>query len=230
VTAVTGATGAALVAELRRRFVTAEEEVEVGGVVFPLIRPHNADDLISEADYVRDERLPYWADLWPSALVLARWMMERARPAGTVLELGCGLGLVTTASMRAGHAVFATDYYDDALLFARANAWRALGREPATRMVNWRELPDDLGTYDRVIASDVLYERPYAALVADAFARAIAPGGEGIMADPGRIAVDDFLAACESRGLPLSAREAIAYEAGPIRQTITIYRFQRASA
>lgn len=227
---MTAPAGEPLVEELRRRFVTEEEDVAVGDVTFPLIRPRNADDLISEADYVKDERLPYWADIWPSSLVLARWMMERASPPGSVLELGCGLGLVTTAAMRAGHSVTATDYYDDALLFARANAWRALGREPATRMVNWRELPADLGAYDRVIASDVLYEHPYAALVADAFAAALAPGGEGIMADPGRIAVEEFLRECESRDLPLASREAIPYEAGPIRQTITIYRFSRAAS
>ena len=43
--------------------------------------------------------------------------------------------------MRAGYDVLASDYYDDALLFTRANAWRTLKREPRTRMIDWRDLP-----------------------------------------------------------------------------------------
>ena len=45
-------------------------DVAVGPVVLSILRPRSAEDLIDEVDYARDERLPYWAELWPSALVL----------------------------------------------------------------------------------------------------------------------------------------------------------------
>ena len=63
--------GAALDDAMGRCFSLAEETVDIGGRVVTLVKPANADHLISEADYVMDERLPYWADLWPSARVLA---------------------------------------------------------------------------------------------------------------------------------------------------------------
>ena len=54
------------------RFVIRTREVDIGGRMWRLELPHSAEDLISEDDFGRDERLPYWADLWPSAIVLAR--------------------------------------------------------------------------------------------------------------------------------------------------------------
>ena len=52
--------------------------------------------------------------------------------------------------------------------------------------MDWRKLPDDLGTFDVVAASDVLDERPQAALVAAVLARTIAPGGVGLVSDLSR--------------------------------------------
>jgi predicted nicotinamide N-methyase len=214
----------ALEDELKRRFTTVEEAVSVGELRWSLLKPRNADDLISEAEYVKDERLPYWADVWPSSLVLAEWIADRPGGGQSMLELGCGLGLVTAAAMSAGYAVTATDYYDDALLFTRVNARRVTGREPVTRMVNWHELPDDLGRFDFVVACDVLYEKPNAEFVAEAMVRTLATGGEGVMADPGRIAIDEFLDACrkcEFRRVETIERK---FAVGEKQQTIRIYR------
>ena len=217
------AAGAALVREVRRRFVTADERVEVGAHCFNVLRPRSAEDLISEEDFERDERLPYWADIWPSSLILAERILEDDGRGSRLLELGCGVGLVSVAALRAGYEVLATDYYEDALRFTRANAWRSLGREPGVCLANWRCFPTHLGTFDRVVAADVLYERPYAALVASVIARTLASGGEALIADPGRIAADEFLERCEAMGLRIQAADTRPFEAGAIRQRITIY-------
>ena len=220
---MSGGHGASLVAELERRFVVGSERIPLGGIEVELLRPRSAEDLISEEDFERDERLPYWAELWPSARVLAARMLEEAGGGRSLLELGCGVGLVAMAAMRAGFDVLATDYYADALRFTRANAWRALGREPRTRLVDWRALPSDLGQYDLVIAADVLYERPYAQLVSHVLTRTLAPGGRAIVADPGRVAVDAFIAACEADGMSVLHSETRPYEAGEIRQAIRLF-------
>ncbi|MEP6732904.1 MAG: methyltransferase domain-containing protein [bacterium] len=188
-----------------------------------LLSPANADDLISEDDYVQDERLPYWADLWPSAQILANEVAIMRLAGQRVLELGCGLGVVSLAAAMAGAEVTATDYYDDAILFASLNVADATGKQIATRMVNWVAMPDDLGKYDVVLASDVLYEHRYAAMVADAIARTLVRGGEAIVADPGRIALDEFLEECSDRGLTSEA-DPRPYVDGEIRQTITLHR------
>jgi ETFB lysine methyltransferase len=142
------------------------------------VRPRSAEDLISEEDFEHDERLPYWADIWPSSLILAEWMLEAERR-GRAVELGCGVGLVTSAAMLAGLDVLATDYYEDALAFTRLNARLNTGCEPATLHLDWRELPGILRAVPFVFASDVLYERPYsAAVVAETLARLLRDGGE----------------------------------------------------
>ena len=221
----------ALLAELDRRFVLETLPITAFGRELELISPRSAEDLLSEEDFERDERLPYWAELWPSSYALAdRVAGEHPSRAGEptrLLELGCGLGLVTIAAMTAGFDVLATDYYQDALHFTRANAWRVLHRDPAVRLVDWRELPADIGTFGRVVAADVLYEQRYAAIVAGVLERTLAPEGEALIADPGRSALKDFLRECEARGLVVASVEAWRYAEGAVRQTILVHQIVR---
>ena len=211
--------------ELERRFRTTTRSVTIGGKEIELLSPANADDLISEDDYVMDERLPYWADLWPSARILAEEVRTMRLAGQRVLELGCGLGMVAIAATLAGAEVTATDYYEDALQFARLNAMTASGRAIATRMVNWVEMPADLGRFDVVLASDVLYEHRYAPLVANAIATTLVRGGEAILADPGRIALEEFLEECSDRGLVASG-DPRPWSEGELRQTVTLWKLR----
>ena len=187
--------------------------------------PANADDLIREEDFVRDERLPYWADLWPSARILADELAVMRLAGQRVLELGCGLGVVAIGAVLGGAEVTATDYYDDALEFAAVNVAEATGRTIATRMVNWVEMPRDLGRFDVVLASDVLYEHRYASLVANAIASTLVRGGEAIVADPGRIALREFLDECDSLGLAHLC-DPRPFVDGEIKQTVTLWRLR----
>lgn len=218
---------AELEASLRRRFRTVETSVEVASRAFTILHPANADDLITEADYVRDERLPYWADLWPSANVLAARVLVEAGRGRSLIELGCGAGLVVSAAAVAGFDVVASDYYADALQFARVNANRNSGCDIAVRLLDWRAMPSDVGTFDVVLASDVLYERAYGPLVASALNTLLAPAGIALMADPGRIARDDFLGALGPLGLQVRRQDDMPFEEGAIRQTITIFEIRR---
>lgn len=217
----------ALDAALGRRWSTAIEAVAVGNARWSLLKPANADHLISEADYVEDERLPYWADLWPSARVLASTLLGEAGAGRRLLEMGCGVGLATIAAMQAGFDVTATDYYDDALHVTRGNAARNLGREPVVRLVNWREWPDDLGTFDVVMAADVLYETEYATLVAACLARALAPHGTAFVADPGRLALPAFRIALGECHLEIASTHTERYEEGAVKQDVQVMRIQR---
>lgn len=192
-----------------------------GGAVV-LEHPRSAEDLISESEFADDERLPYWAEVWPSSHALARVVADLAPGGGRVIELGCGVGLVTIAAMRAGFDVLATDYYEDALRFTRRNAQNARVSMPSTRVVDWRAFPADLGTFDLVLASDVLYERPYAELLAQVVLQCLSPSGMGLVADPGRAALPQFIEACERIGGSVRERSLLPYEEGAIRQSIRI--------
>jgi predicted nicotinamide N-methyase len=198
---VIDASTAALEHDLRRRFDVVESEVDLGAASFTVLRPRDAESLISEEDFARDERLPYWADVWPSSIVLGTRLLEERGAGRRLLELGCGVGVVALAAARAGFDVTISDYYADALAFAQVNLARA-GHTVDARLLDWRALPAELPRYDVVAASDVLYERPYARLVAEVLARTVAPGGVALVADPGRVAAPEFVDA--ARGLRLA--------------------------
>ncbi|HEY5086600.1 MAG TPA: methyltransferase domain-containing protein [Gemmatimonadaceae bacterium] len=219
--------GSRLVASLQRRFVTVNDDVRVGDRNVNILRPRSADDLISESDFERDERLPYWAELWPSSTILANFITADSRPRGRLIELGAGVGLVSLAAALAGHEVTATDYYEDALAFARANSFRNLGYEVKTALVDWRAVPAGFPRFDVVLASDVLYESRYAPLVAGVVDRFLSARGVAYIADPGRVAANAFVDACVERKLAIHSRTTRPYQAGVVRQTITVYEVTR---
>jgi hypothetical protein len=80
--------GRPLVKELERRFVVAHSRVELPGGAVDMMHPENTDALISEEDMVRDDRLPYWADIWPSSRILARALARSASPPSARCALG----------------------------------------------------------------------------------------------------------------------------------------------
>ena len=219
--------GDALVLALSRRFRTSVQEAVVDGQVYSILKPANADDLIREEDFVKDERLPYWADVWPASIVLAGKLQELEGAGRSALELGCGVGLSTLAATSAGFDVLSTDYYQDALDVTRANVFRNLGRTARTRLVDWRHVPKDLGTFDIVFASDVLYEKEYALLLPIILCRVLAHNGVALIADPGRVAAPMFVEACEAHRLKIREKETRPFAAGEIRQKIDIYEIGR---
>ena len=215
--------GDALVLALTRRFRTSIQDAVVDGRVFSILKPANSDDLIREEDFVKDERLPYWADVWPSSIILAGKLLELEGAGRSALELGCGVGLSTLAATSAGFDVLSTDYYQDALDVTRANVFRNLGKSARTLLVDWRHVPRDLGAFDLVFASDVLYEKEYALLLPIILCRVLAPRGVALIADPGRLAAPMFVEACEAHGLRILKKETRPFEAGEIKQRIDIY-------
>jgi ETFB lysine methyltransferase len=194
---------------LRQHFPLALSQVAIRDWQFELYRPSNPDDLLSDLDFERDGRLPYWAELWPSASALATRIAAEEGGGRRLLELGCGLGLASLAAIRAGFDVTATDYYDEALAFTELNTRHNGLPPPATRLVDWRKFPDDLGRFDLVVASDVLFEKLNVPLVAAAFSRTIGPGGRGMITDPGRPPAEAFSAECERHGLRIVERSQI---------------------
>ena len=215
-------------ATLLGRFDIVETRIVLAGRALEFLRPRSADDLLDEEEFERDERIPYWAEIWPSARVLADRLVREPGAGRRCLELGCGVGAVCLAALLAGFETLGTDYYADALAFTRLNAARNDLPQPGTRLVDWRAYPADLQGFDLVAAADVLYEKPYAGLVAAAMARSLAPGGLGLVADPGRPRAQAFPDECRRHGLEVPSISRLLFDEGPTPVTVDVYEVRRA--
>lgn len=190
------------------RFSPVLRRIEIAGQPLDIWRPPDLEALIDIAAFEADERIPYWADVWESAIVLAEDLCRLDGRGLSLLELGCGLGLPALVAARAGFAVTATDYEEPALEGVRFNAARLGIEHIATRLVDWRRPPSDLGRFDRVVAADVLYEPHHAAALAGVIAATLAPEGEALVADPCRARAAGFSDACRAAGLMVEKTQA----------------------
>jgi predicted nicotinamide N-methyase len=161
-----------------------EESVDVGGLTLSILRPRQAEALLSEEAFEHEEFLPYWAELWPSAIALARVVRRRDVEGLRVLELGCGLGLPSIVAALGGAQVLATDWSPEGLEVAELNAARNRA-ELETALVSWagaeplvRSAPWEL-----VLGADLLYERRNVDQLLSLLPRL---GGEILLAEPGR--------------------------------------------
>jgi len=190
------------------RFAPVERRIDVNGRPLSVWRPPDMESLIDLVAFDEDERIPYWADVWESAIVLAEELAAVDGRGLTLLELGCGLGLPSLAAARVGFTVTATDYESPALEGVRFSAVRNGLDTIATRELDWRRIPADLGRYDRVVAADVLYESHHPAAVADVIARTLKPDGIALVADPCRQKAAGFAPAARAAGLGVIKQQA----------------------
>lgn len=207
-------------------FDLVAERVALTGGDLQVTHPRAAEDLIDEEDYARDERLPYWADLWPSGRVLGAHLAEHPPPPGArVLEVGCGLGLPSLVALRAGADVLATDWYDEALAFTRANAAANGLPTPRTMLVEWARPPAALlaaAPFDLVLGADVAYENQHGGQLAALIARLVGPGSTVLIADPRRPAASALVTELRERGWR-HAREEVRYTGPPDEQGRVVY-------
>ena len=184
-------------------YATTETLLEVPGHRLRMTRIADSEALLADIEpitFAEDERLPYWAELWPSAVALSHYIVRHLDLKGRrVLELGCGLGLVSVVAALQGARVLCTDYEQAALAFARRNARGNACRGVRFRLVDWYR-PALRRRYDCVLAADVIYEaRSFAPLVA-LLQRYLARGGMAVIAEPGRINAPPFFNLLKQRG------------------------------
>lgn len=159
-------------------------------------------DAIGEDDFGDDERLPYWAELWPSSLVLADWLGENAdRIRGRAcVDMGCGLGLSAIVGSHLGARVAAFDYEVEPLVFAVRNADANRVPQPLWMQMDWRAPALRPGCAEIVWGGDIVYERRFIEPVGRFLDHALAPGGTAWIAEPGRNIGPPFVAWIRDNG------------------------------
>lgn len=175
---------------------TIRREFQIGGRRLLFDEPSAPDDLVREAEAAGRAASGYWAQLWPSALSLAEHCASSLAifPGADVLEIGCGLGLVSAVCALRGAEVVATDIDERCLELARRNA-RLNGVEIDARLLDWHAPGDGAlrPAPDLLVGADVLYDPADH----EAIARLIRSAGcNTILSDPDRaaasLAIDVF--------------------------------------
>lgn len=150
-----------------------------------------------------------FGQLWPAGRQLAHAMRDIDIHGKRILELGCGIGLASLVLQRRGADIVATDVHPLAESFLAYNA--ALNQLPAVhfRQLHWdRPLPT-LGEFDMIVASDVLYERDHASLLASVIERHARPKAEVLVTDPGRGNSAPFTRMLAAQGFELTQQRSV---------------------
>ena len=173
-------------------YATREIDLDLAGYHFRLLEVADTDALldahIREKEAQRrgaDEEIPYWAELWPSAL-----------------------GLPGIAAGKLGAPVTLSDYLQPALEFARSN-WELNNETPADLLLlDWRR-PASIPPVDLLLASDITYDPANFPYLPEVFRARCKPEGRIILSDPRRQVAQPFFRELPDRGFTVERVEEV---------------------
>jgi 2-polyprenyl-3-methyl-5-hydroxy-6-metoxy-1,4-benzoquinol methylase len=129
---------------------------------------------------------PLFGQIWPSSQKLADLMQGYAFGERRILETGCGLALASLVIHRRGGNVTASDCHPLTETFLRANL-RLNGLDDLVyRTGHWQRVNPELGKFDLIIGSDLLYERSQPGQLAAFIQVHAAERAEVLIVDPDR--------------------------------------------
>jgi ETFB lysine methyltransferase len=221
---------------LARLGPTVRETVIVDGRTFLIERPSESDRLLDDpavhAAFERDEYMPYWADLWPAARMLAKavaredWSaVPKVGDKLEALELGCGLGVPGLTALACGLRVTFSDYDLTAIRFAANNARRNKLYDFKSLPLDWRRPPDDLKV-PVVLGADLTYEARNIDPLVKLIRKVLLPAGVCLLTDQDRTPAPLLREALGYAGLRYETQVVRAGEPGGYRIQGTLYRIR----
>lgn len=182
--------------------------IPMHGGALEMLAVADLEHLVDRDRLLNDESFepPYWALVWSGSVRLAQWMSRTIDLRGLrLLDVGCGLGVVSLAAARAGALVTAVDREGDALEFLRRSA---AGNGTSLEAVEG-SFPEALAgrTFDVVVAAELLYEVSSFSALARGLAGCLSPGGRLLMADAKRVDTTSFFDALKETGFGLVSEE-----------------------
>lgn len=195
-------------------YQTSIHTFTIGGIQVSIEKVTNIDELfdclLAKGDHhadVIDERIPYWAELWPSALALSDYItnLDLNWNGLEVHEIGAGLGLPSIVTGKLGGRVTISDYLPEAIAFAKSNWNRNIASPPNFKILDWRN-PYNISPADVLLAADVAYEQRMFKYLPNAFRNLCKKGGLILLSEPNRAFAQSFLANISSEGLQLQRK------------------------
>ncbi len=141
---------------------------------------------IAEAVGVSQASWPLFGVVWPSAELLALLMLDYDIDGKRILEVGCGIALASLMLNHREADITATDYNPEVGDFLQENTRLNQGEDIDFTRTSWADEDDELGLFDLIIGSDLLYEPDHAQLLSEFIHAHANPECEVIIIDPGR--------------------------------------------
>lgn len=186
---------------------------DVGDFTVKLRTPYNLRDITENhhRDIVGVSRdaFPLFGMVWPAGETLAHLMTLYPLAGKRILDVGCGLGLATHVLNLRGADVTALDIHPVADELLQRNA--KLNKSPPIPFVgaSWSDPAVNLGAFDLVIGSDVLYEPKHVDHLPDFIARHTHRDSEVLIVDPDRGPLAGFSARMAAAGFRIAAQAPV---------------------
>ena len=135
---------------------------------------------------INDATWPLFGQVWPTSVAMAINICKLDFASKRVLEIGCGIGLCSIVLHKMGIDITASDYHPRVREFLERNVL-GNGLPPIKYQIgNWDTENPELGQFDVLIGSDILYQPDHARLVARFIDRHSSNDVEVLIGDPNR--------------------------------------------
>ena len=139
------------------------QTVEFGKVDIHLCTLRNRQEFhdpegVAENLGISSAQWPIFGVVWPSSKVLAHYISDYDTGSKRILEIGCGMALSSLLLNKRHADITATDYHPESRVFLARNAILNEDQPIPFKQVDWADTEDDLGLFDLIIGSDLLYE------------------------------------------------------------------------
>jgi predicted nicotinamide N-methyase len=168
---------------------------------------------------------PIFGQVWPSGNVLAHHMFDYPLSGQRILEVGCGIGLSSLVLNHRQADITATDYHPEVEGFLDENAQLNKDEKIPFTRTGWDDNESELGLFDLIIGSDILYEREHIALLSAFINQHAKAKCTVILVDPGRGHHAQFSKKMITLGFEHSQKklENVDYLAAPFKGQLLTY-------
>ena len=129
---------------------------------------------------------PIFGVIWPSSLVMSHFLLDYNYHDKRILEVGCGIGLASLLLNHLHADITATDFHPAVEGFLDKNVLLNDDGKIPFVLSDWREINTELGLFDLILGSDLLYEDEHALLLAAFMERHANKHCKIIIVDPSR--------------------------------------------
>lgn len=143
-------------------------------------------DGVAEKLGISSATWPLFGIVWDSSLVLAHVILDLDIIGKRILEVGCGIGLSSLLLNNRLANITATDYHPEAEKFLIENVKLNKGNDIPFIRTGWEDAESDLGEFDLIIGSDLLYERDHSSCLSGFIDQHAKKACDVIVVDPGR--------------------------------------------